>query len=319
MNLIREDLGEDAIIVSTTEDAGNVHMTAAIETDRIPGASADMAATSNDDWIYEEDGEASLIDDLTDVMLRHAAPEEVLDQLISCAMVVGQQDPRAAMQGALEMLFRFKPLPQHKTSQPTLLVGPPGAGKTLAAAKLAARAAMNGQRVSVITTDTVRAGGVEQLEAFTRLMDVPLQKASSLNELKARIAESAQADQIIIDTAGTNPFDQDAVKIIAKVIGAADMMPVMVLPAGIDAEESGEIAKIFASVGVKQFLSTRLDVARRLGGLLAAAYMGGMSFAEISRTAKVADGLVPLSTGRLTQLLMPRAEEVRMTTMKKAG
>lgn len=316
--MIREDLGEDAIIVSTTEDARGIHMTAAIETDRIPGASSDMKSTSNDAWVYDEEDDTTVMEELTDVMLRHSVPEEVLDQMISCAMVVGQQEPRAAMQGTLDMLFRFKPLPQHKTSQPTLLVGPPGAGKTLAAAKLAARAAMNGQRIAVITTDTVRAGGVEQLEAFTRLMDIPLQKASSLNELKARIVESSNADHIIIDTAGTNPFDQNAVKIIAKVIDAADMLPVMVLPAGIDSEESGEIAKIFASVGVKQFLSTRLDVARRLGGILAAASMGGMSFAEISRTAKVADGLVPLSAGRLTQLLMPRAEEVRMT-MKKAG
>ncbi len=315
--MIREDLGEEAIIVSTTEDTRGVHMTAAIETDRVPGASADMPAKSNDAWVYEEDDEAGVMEELTDVMLRHAVPEEVLDQMISCALVVGQQDPRGAMQGALNMLFRFKPLPQHKLSQPLLLVGPPGAGKTLAAAKLAARAAMNGQRVSVITTDTVRAGGVEQLEAFTRLMEIKLKKASSIKELKARIAESANADQIIIDSAGTNPFDTEAVKIIAKVIDADDMLPVMVLPAGIDAEESGEIAKIFSTVGVKQFMSTRLDVARRLGGLLAAAHMGGMSFADISRTAKVADGLVPLNTGRLTQLLMPRAEEVRM--MKKAG
>ena len=126
MNMIREDLGEDAIIVSTREDSHGIHMTAAIETDRIPGASADMAATSNNEWIYEEDEEAGIMDDLTDVMLRHAVPEEVLDQVISCAMVVGQQDPRTAMQSTLEMLFRFKPLPQHKTSQPVLLVGPPG-------------------------------------------------------------------------------------------------------------------------------------------------------------------------------------------------
>ena len=60
-------------------------------------------------------------------------------------------------------------------------------------------------------------------------------------------------------------------------------------------------------------------VARRLGGLLSAAHQGGLSFADISDTAKVADGLTPLTATRLTRILMPRAEDARVQTVSHAA
>ena len=58
-----------------------------------------------------------------------------------------------------------------------ILLGPPGAGKTLTAAKLAARLCLAGHRPMVITADGRRAGAVEQLAAFTRLLDLDLMVA----------------------------------------------------------------------------------------------------------------------------------------------
>ena len=138
--------------------------------------------------------------------------------------------------------------------------------------------------------------------------------------LKEKIAESYGADQIVIDTAGINPFDPESVKLVARLIGAADCDPVLVIPAGIDADESGEIARVFATIGAKAMIPTRVDVARRLGSLLSAAHHGGLVLAEVSSTAKVADGLSPLSAKRLTQLLMPRAESAEaLANARKAG
>ena len=79
------------------------------------------------------------------------------------------------------------------------------------------------------------------------------------------------------------------------------------------------MGEIFATLGVKRLLPTRVDVARRLGSLLAASYQGGLSFSDISGTAKVVDGLSQLTSKRLTQLLMPRAERAKMQNARKAG
>lgn len=322
MQMIRDTLGEDAIIVATREENGGktVRVTAAIDKNTeatMPRPLSELE--SQDDWFFDEDDSASVAEEVTEVMLRHAVPEDVLDLIVSTVGDMGLDDSRSALFAAIQTLFEFKPLPTKSYGPPLILVGPPGSGKTLAAAKIAARGAMNGLRMAVITTDTVRAGGVEQLEAFTRLMRIDLKKATNTKDLQAKLAEVREADQIIIDTAGINPFDPESVKPLARMIGITEMDPVLVLPAGLDADESGEIARIFATIGAKSILPTRIDVARRLGSLLSAAHQGGLGFAEVSNTAKVADGLAPLSAKRLTQLLMPRAENMRLSTARKAG
>jgi flagellar biosynthesis protein FlhF len=79
------------------------------------------------------------------------------------------------------------------------------------------------------------------------------------------------------------------------------------------------MAQIFATIGAQRLLPTRIDVARRLGSLLAASFEGGLAFTDFSATAKVADGLSKLTSKRLTQLLMPRAERASLQNAGKAG
>lgn len=323
MDMVREALGDDAVIVATREEkdrAGNplVHITAAVEKD-MPGGPADSA------WEKEEAlGESGLTEEITDALLRHTVPEEVLDQIVSTASMIGMGDARPAFMAAIESLFKFEPLPALPEAKPIMMVGAPGAGKTLATAKVAARSAMRGLDVTVITTDTERAGGREQLEAFTRLMDIELHCVREPVELKELLLSVKDADQILIDTAGANPFDRDSIGGLSSWTNAVDLTPVFVMPANTHAEEAAEMAEIFSAIGAERLFVSRIDVARRLGSLLSAAYTGGLSFCDISATPKVADGLSQLNSKRLTQLLMPRANTSKMGSanpqkIRKAG
>ena len=154
-------------------------------------------------------------------------------------------------------------------------------------------------------------------------MVIELKVAKSPKELREVLMATKGADQVIIDTASANPFDKESMKTLARLVGVVEMDPILILPAGSDAEEAGEMAQIFATIGAQRSLPTRVDVARRLGSLLAAAYQGGLAFTDISSTAKVADGLSQLNSKRLTQLLMPRAEGAKMQkaqgSTQKAG
>lgn len=321
MQMVRHTLGEDAIIVATREENGGrtVRVTAAIEQADVYERSAaggphfeidtvDRPAPARDWLQYDsEDEEGAVAEELTDVMLRHSAPEDITDQVISCATVLGEPDAGIALTAALEHLFPFRPLNRKPSATACMLIGPPGAGKTLAVAKLAARAVMDGLRVAVISTDTVRAGGIEQLSAFTKLLHVDLKKASDAKSLRDRLEEVRGADQIYVDTSGMNPFDPEEMRSLARLMAAGDVEPVMVLPAALDAGESGEMARAYAALGARSLLPTRIDIARRLGGILSAAHHGGLILTDASHTPKVADGLVPLSPERMAQLLMPRA------------
>jgi flagellar biosynthesis protein FlhF len=334
MQMVRDALGENAIIVATREEQGGrrVRVTAAIdEADSYgpPGKvhfefgqnlrqaaskpinrddDATPAAAVPQNWLAydEEEEDGGVAEILSEILLRHNASNEVMDTIVTAAMLVGGEDPRRVLTHSLGNLFTFAP--DMGADRPLMLVGSPGVGKTLATAKLAARAALAGQETAVITTDTVRAGGLEQLSAFTRILNIKLRGAKSPREMVDHIAEAREggARRIIIDTGGTNPFDPMEMKDLAKYLQAAPVDAAFVMPGGLDADESGEMARVYAMLGVSGLLPTRLDIARRLGGVLAAAHKGGMSFALATHTSGVADGVMALTPSSLAGLLMPK-------------
>jgi flagellar biosynthesis protein FlhF len=325
-------LGDDAIIVATREENGgrSVRVTAAIDrVDDVPGfeppapktpepnemktAQLRVRATKPvvpDDYLQydsEEDAEDAVHEILTDTLLRHGVPGDISDSILSTATMMGLSDAQSSLRMALEHVFKFAPLPMKTPRKALMMIGAPGAGKTLATAKLAARAALNNIRAAVITTDTVRAGGVEQLEAFTKLLQIPLRKARNVADLRAHLDEARETTDItLIDTGGTNPFEVDDMRRQASLLEAGTIEPVLVMAAGGDAEESAEIARSFAILGVQRLFPTRLDVARRLGGLLSAAGRSGIAFSDASNTPMVANGVVTLSAQSLSNLLLQR-------------
>ncbi len=335
MQLVRENMGEEAIIVATQEEGRGkgVSVTAAIESDSFSdhvdtsssnpefelGRSGEPANAN--DWLQydDEDEENAVYEKITEILLKHSCTEDVNDQILSCAMVMGLEQPHIAMLGAVEHLFGYAPLPTGKTKKPIMMIGSPGSGKTLAVAKIAAKGVMNDLNISVISTDTVRAGGIEQLEAFTKILNIDLKKAKTPKEFEKAIKDSAGSDQIIIDTAGTNPFDKKNLRNLLSFIEAGNVEPVLVMQAGIDANESAETARIFSSIGVKRMLVTKLDITRRLGGLLSAALHGNLAFCDASNTQRVADGLLELNPKTLTHMLMPEDNlNIRQTVKNNA-
>lgn len=293
MEQVKELLGGDAIIVSTQElPGGGVRLTAALDTADLPPAGGDAAA----------DG----IADIDRALRRHGLPERMQLRLMNAARRGdGPADMRLA--GALDQLFTFAPLPERRTEKPLLFVGPPGAGKTLAVAKLAARAVMAGQQPVVLTTDVVRAGGVDQLAAFTQILELTLTPCADAQAVAGAVARAGPAPLIFIDTAATNPFDPAALERCEAVVAAAAGEAVAVLPAGLDAEETADMAAAFADIGAKRLLMTRLDAARRFGGLLYGLDSGNLCLCDASMTPQVSDGLSPMSPLSLARLLLSQA------------
>jgi len=235
---------------------------------------------------------------LAEILDHHGIPDAVLSRLGPLAATISLAE-------RLEAAFRFAGLADAGNGKPILLAGPPGSGKTLAAAKLAARGVIGGIAVRLISTDTQSAGALEQLKAFARPLGLEVEGADGAVGLATLLTAKPAAPQslVIIDTQGINPFDRTELANLGAQIVSVRADPVLVLGAGGDARESGEIAQAFARVGCSRLLATRLDLARRLGGLLAAASTD-LAFTEMSASPMVAHGFQPLSATALARLLV---------------
>ncbi len=320
--MIRESLGEDAIIVATREEneGKSVCVTAAIDNrrgyvhDPAFEIGRDQAVASDDTWLQydeEEEDHNAVVDMITDSMIQHGVPEDITDEILSHVTIMGLEEPRVALLAALEDVFSFSSLFEITHKNHFLFIGSAGAGKTLSVAKYAAQAVMDGHSVAVMTADTQRAGGVEQLESFTRILDVPLIRTNSAQELADTIKEYDDIDYIFVDMPGLNPFDPRDINSLDDYIVASACEPVLVLPAAIDAYESEDLSEIYQPLGVRALLPTRLDMARRYGGLLSAAYAGKLSFIEAGISQNVAGGLDRLTPKKLAHYLMPNIRERR--------
>lgn len=85
-------------------------------------------------------------------------------------------------------------------------IGPTGVGKTTTLAKLAAQSALqNGMKSALITLDTFRIAAAAQLEAYARIMGLPVEIAVSGKDLHNAIRKFSDYDRIFIDTAGRSP------------------------------------------------------------------------------------------------------------------
>jgi flagellar biosynthesis protein FlhF len=182
-------------------------------------------------------------------------------------------------------------------------MGPPGACKTVTAAKLAARARIAKRSVALITTDTLRTGAVEQFAGYAGLLGIDSQVADTAQELQDAVAAAQDAALILIDTTGVNPFDAGDMARLGAFIDASGAEPLLVLPAGMDADEAADMARAFAALGATRLLTTRLDTARRLGSLLTAAEAANLRLCDVGIGPHLADGLSPLNPLALARLL----------------
>jgi flagellar biosynthesis protein FlhF len=297
MALVREQLGDDAIIVSTQrgEHGRGVRVTAALD-----GAVPDYAPGTPEGDAVEGDA----LDLLTERLDRHGATSELTDRLVRAAGQLISGDPVMVLAGAVDATFGFAPLPEDRTKRPLMLVGSPGVGKTLTVAKLATRAVMARKTPIVITTDIVRAGAIEQLAAFTRLLKIELKTCATPKELAAAIM-AAKDCPVFIDSPGTNPFNAAEMDELATFLRVGNIEPILVLAAGGDPAEAIEIADAFKAVGATRLLATKLDMTRRLGSILVAADGARLKLCDVSATAQVAEGLSPINPVSLARLLLP--------------
>jgi flagellar biosynthesis protein FlhF len=136
---------------------------------------------------------------------------------------------------------------------------------------MAARALLETQkRVAFVTVDTYRIGATEQLARYAEIMGVPVLVAQDRSELLRAMDRLADADLVLVDTAGrSSPED------VARQAGLVRSVPRIQLHLAISAAtgalELAAVADRYRLLAPDRVAITKIDEAAGPAGVLSAA------------------------------------------------
>ncbi len=221
----------------------------------------------------------------------------------------GREEPAAAsldaaLRAECEQRLRLSPSLGLAGAEPriVLLAGPAGTGKTTTLVKLALRYGLRArQPLQLLSLDTLRIGGWEQLACYARIAGLPCQPVHTPAALDQAFAEHSQKKLILIDTPGFSPADSaQSHSLVAWLASHRQFIDVqLVLSAA--ARPSGNLAAIerFAPFAPSKLLFTHMDEAEGCGPLLETVLRSGVPVSFLANGQQVPEDLEEASLDRL--------------------
>ncbi|HDR8908767.1 TPA: flagellar biosynthesis protein FlhF [Burkholderia multivorans] len=188
------------------------------------------------------------------------------------------------------------------------LMGPTGVGKTTTTAKLAARCVMRfgASKVALLTTDSYRIGGHEQLRIFGKILGVPVHAVKDAGDLSLALSELRNKHIVLIDTIGMSQRDRAVSDQIAMLHGASTpVQRLLLLNATSHGDTLNEVVQAYRSAGDRADLAgpdlagcilTKLDEATHLGGALDTVIRYKLPVHYVSTGQKVPENLYVATT-----------------------
>ncbi len=217
--------------------------------------------------------------------------------------VAGQTGEIEAYVGSLvEKLVTVKTT----TRKIKIFVGPTGVGKTTTAAKLAARALVNREgKVGLITMDTFRIGGAQQLRTFAEIMSIPVKVARSVREMDRVLGEWRSFDRILIDTVGKSQRQLEEFADLAGYLkGREDIEKHLIVSATTKPLDLREIVDKF-EIFLPDFICfTKLDETTTYGPILNEHNRTGKPLSYFGVGQRVPEDLELATKKRVSELIM---------------
>ncbi|PKY11269.1 flagellar biosynthesis protein FlhF [Acidithiobacillus marinus] len=143
-----------------------------------------------------------------------------------------------------------------------VLLGPTGSGKTTSIAKLAAAQVLRHgpHSVALLTTDTYRIAGVEQLDIYARILGVPLDVIKGPEDLLRSLEKHRDRSWIFIDTIGMGPKDQrlnEQLQWFAAL--GADAQRFLMIPASLSGRNLSVVLEPYTHIPLNGAILSKVD------------------------------------------------------------
>jgi len=177
---------------------------------------------------------------------------------------------RGLMLGLLSKRLPIAPLDPIEEGGVIALIGPTGAGKTTTIAKLASRFLERhaARDVALVTTDTIRVGGREQLHSYGRQLGIAVHEADSDAALQQLLERLRDYKLVLIDTAGMGQRDRALAAQLHWLRASRVVRSLLVLPANAHFSDLDEVVRRFAGADPQGVILTKLDETGRFGSAL---------------------------------------------------
>jgi len=186
------------------------------------------------------------------------------------------------------------------------LVGPTGVGKTTTIAKLAARFAQihGADEVVLISTDSFRIGGFEQLTTYGRIIGCQVKLANDAEALDALLQQYGQKKLILIDTAGMGQRDMRLAEHLTSLIANARVRirNYLVLSANTQQRVMQENVERFKKIPLAGCIYTKLDESISIGEIISTSIQNGLPIGYLTDGQRVPEDIKVANAEKLVAL-----------------
>ena len=193
------------------------------------------------------------------------------------------------------------------------LLGPTGVGKTTTVAKIASRFALQHGKanVALISTDTYRIGGNEQLHIYAKILGVEMLTAKDELELDAALEKFSKKKLVLIDMAGLSHKDKMVEKQLEMLSSTqAKIKKVLCLNANNTTESLNAVTQAYSGRGIEGCIITKVDESISLGGILNAVMQNKMRVLYITNGQRVPEDIALLNKTNELEMLLSDLEDV---------
>ena len=194
------------------------------------------------------------------------------------------------------------------------LVGPTGVGKTTTIAKLAARFSQLhcADEVALISTDTFRIGGFEQLSTYGKIIGCQVKLAKDAQALDQLLQQFSKKKLILIDTAGMGQRDMRLAEHLTTLVtnSRVRIRSYLVLAANTQQRVMQENVERFKKIPLSGSIYTKIDESVSIGEIITTSIQNGLAIGYLTDGQRVPEDIKVANSDKLVSLAEKMASKL---------